>query len=66
MIKLSINLIKPYRTIHVQQDGRRDVLYSWTLSNAMQWIDRAFNTDAVTVSRYNKLLAYRSPVASKG
>ena len=57
-----INLIKPYRTIMVQQDGRRDVLFSWTLKDAQEWISKAFNSDAVTVSKYGKLISYRSPV----
>ena len=57
-----LQVIKPYRTIMVQQDGRRDVLYSWTYTNAVEWISKAFNSDTVTVSKYNKVLAYRNSI----
>lgn len=58
-----LKVIKPYRIAMVQQDGRRDVLYSWSLTDAMQWISKAFNSDAVTISKYRKVIAYRSPVS---
>lgn len=57
-----IKYFKPYRTIMIQQDGRKDILYSWDITNAIQWVSKAFNSDAVSISKYGKLVAYRSPI----